>query len=277
MKSPRLAVIASTLLAAASGAMASSDAQAIDSFIKPPPALTADLPGVRTLQFDSKLAGELKQVAARDGRLKLTALPMPGGDVLDLDLVTTNPFTDGFRFEWAPGLGSKDRESTFIDPLDGDLVFLKGTVPGDPDSMVIIATEGERVEGLVKTGERTAIITSDPGAPDRPVVIYEPSALPEGLIESPAWHCETNHGEIVRQLPEMPSGGVAGTTASCYRLKLALDLDYELVADQLGSDAWAVLTYVGMLVTAADEICRRDLGLGVVMSYSCTVSVLTRK
>ncbi|MCH2161399.1 MAG: M12 family metallo-peptidase, partial [Phycisphaerales bacterium] len=262
-----LAVIASTLLASATGSMAAVESHAIDSFIKTRPGMSSDLPGVRTLQFDSKLAKEVKRVAARDGRVKLSSIPMPQGDNLELDLVTANPFVDGFRFEMAPGLNSPDTKSTFLDPNSSDLIFLKGTVTGQPDSIVVIATQGTQVEGMIKMRDRTAIITSDRDDPDRPVVVYDPEALPEGMLQWGDWNCETHQADIMRQLPEMPGGGVAGGNGTCYKLKLAIELDYDLISGPLNSNGWAALLYVGTLVVTTDELYRRDVGMGVVMSY----------
>jgi hypothetical protein len=261
-----LAIATSVLLAATCGSIAAPIDATIESFIKTKPNFTETLPGVRTLDLDDALKRTLKQVVKREGNVRLTKLPLPDGSEVDVNLYEVNPFPEGFRLEMAGSRGSR-----FIDPADGDLVFLKGTVAGKPDSMVYLGLYGDRIDGMVKLDGRTSVITSDPRDPTRPTIMYDPMELPEGVLDVNGRHCETFQADIEKVLPALrdPAGGSQGGVAghTCKVVKLALDIDYDLTSGPLQSNGWVVLGYIGGLIICSDEIYRRDAGVGIELSY----------
>ena len=159
----------------------------------------------------------------------------------------------------------------FIDPAEGDLVFLKGSVAGKPDSMVYLGLYGDRIDGMVRLDGKTSLIASDPRDPSRPTVIFDPNDLPEGVFDVKNMHCDTLEAEIERVLPALPDpaggpqGGIAGQT--CKVVKLALDIDFDMTTGPLQNNGWVVLGYVGSLIVISDEIYRRDAGVGIELSW----------
>ena len=266
MLKPHPAVIASALLATTSATLASTEAVSIPSFFTQQTNITDALPGVRPLKINDALRRQLKTLSAEGETVRITSIPLPDGTKVDADLRAIDPFPDGFKLEMAPGLGSK-KASHFVDPDNADMLFLKGNLTGDSSSLVFLATYEDRIHGMIEQDGRTLIIASDPTDQGRPTTIFNPIELPEGVLDEATWECETHQADIGPIMPNLPDGGVAGQTGTCRVVKLAFELDWELVAGPLESNAFAVLFYLGTVLSISDEIYRRDSGVGLVFSY----------
>ena len=178
----------------------------------------------------------------------------------------SDPFPEGFQLEMAPGVKSR-KASTFVDPDDSDMIFFKGNVTGDPKSFVFLAHYEDRIHGLIERDGRTFLLSSDTSDRKGPPLIFDPIDLPDELLQNTQWECETHQADIGPIMPELPEGGAAGATATCRVVKLAIELDYELVSGPLESNGLAVLFYLGAVLTISDEVYRRDSGVGLEFSY----------
>lgn len=179
------------------------------------------------------------------------------------------------RFEvWAPDVQivvdhGGGRSETIQPP---DVRYFRGTVAGDPDSMVFLAVRGDgALEGFVIENDRRFRVRSH--SPE--AVLIEDVTFSEE-VES-AFVCDLDNTPIVapRGVPSVQTNstdrGVAanGTLSGTgtWTLNLAIETDYELYQD-LGSNSTNVATFIGNVVGAGSVIYQRDLRTNLVVAFS---------
>ncbi len=146
--------------------------------------------------------------------------------------------------------------------------YFRGTVIGDPDSVVVLVS-GTKLRGFVYTKKQLYAI-----APDRDVYaddLPDPTSRlrrvdperdrPAGM---PPFHCD------VESVPAPPGAGMSTTalgapisgqpmwTSTVYTVNLAIETDYELYT-KFGSSTSAELRFIGDLTAAASAIYWRDV------------------
>jgi len=241
----------------------------------------------RPFVVDSRLAERLEKGAATGEKLELRDIALIDGNATSLQLQ---------RFEvWAPDpqiiVYENDGRSFHKLPRP-ETKFYKGTVNGDPESLVEISVgKNGRIAGIVIAGDRTFEIgrgvahlegnrvarhqDDDVSEIDRraPLLIREYDPV-EDLAQNPEagkWECALDKipsGSMRR--PNRPTGSDAlpvanGTPASgvAYSLNIAMETDAELRA-AFGSDA-AELTYMQDLMAKASVIYQRDLNTTLIL------------
>lgn len=202
---------------------------------------------------------------------EVRGLELDGGRTVDLELE---------RFEvFAPGAlivhRGENGERVMIPPRDR---YFRGSVKGDPDSLVFLAV-GRTLRGLIGAGGQLfAVATRED--------VYRPEGKEGGPFlrrldpdldrppDAAAWTCANDlFGPMA--LPganafarETETAALASSTV--YAATLAIETDYELY--QILGSADAVATYVGDLVAASSAIYQRDVGtvlrIGSLYTYS---------
>lgn len=179
------------------------------------------------------------------------------------------------RFEvWAPNaelvVDHGDGTRTTIAPPA--MQYFRGTVGGDPDSMVFLSVSGNgSTEGLVITNDKRYKLRSH-SAQD---ALIEEVSFAEDVPADGAFTCDLDQTPMLAShgVPSVRSdardvaaeGALSGT--GTWTLNLAIETDYELYQD-MGSNAGNVATFIGNVVGAASTIYKRDLNTDLVVTFS---------
>jgi hypothetical protein len=181
----------------------------------------------RTFSIPGLSPGELKTRAARDETITLGSIPLPDGTLVDAAVRVHDPFGPDFSFS-ASSIGPGGRS---VRPLldMASVTLLKGHIKGRKDSTIILASQGDRVEGFITIDDRTAIITKDRTEGASRNVVFYPSKNdlkpPADLLRS----CGTEGtGDLTLPQLSEPEGGLAGSETTCHVVRLAFEIDYEL-------------------------------------------------
>jgi hypothetical protein len=210
--------------------------------------------------------------------------PVAVGARVQLDRVAVGDSVRTFdleRFEvWAPNA------EIVVDHADGTRTkierpavrYYRGTVDGDPDSLVFmaVAEDGATAEGLVVANEvRYRMRTSA----KREVTIDEADALDDYPIDG-SFECGVDGLTIAgkKGVPSIKADALGAVVAegtlsatATYTLNLAIETDYELYQD-MGSNATTVATFVANVIGAVSTIYKRDLRTDVVITFTRTQS-----
>ena len=207
----------------------------------------------------------IERIAAAGGGT-IERFPLGPALDVDLELATIDPFEADARLV-ATGLDAKGR--IVERELAASGTHLAGVVAGEADSHAFLSVTDAGTFGYVEIGSRTFIISSGPYGSRLGIASYELTALPEGLIETPAWICGT------ADLPatEIPGGeggaggdgGVAGTPP-CRQVRVAWETDQEFLAKFSGNTD-AAKAYVGTLAAALTSIYTRDVNVRISVRY----------
>ncbi|HEX7808089.1 MAG TPA: hypothetical protein VF608_05185, partial [Thermoanaerobaculia bacterium] len=213
-----------------------------------------------------------------DSQLRKLGGPTAVGARVTLDRVAVGDTVRTFdleRFEvWAPNA------EIVVDHADGTrtklappaVQYYRGTVDGDPDSMVFmsVASDGT-ASGLVVADDIR--YSMRPNA-NREVVIDQADALDDFPIDG-SFSCAIDGLALNKTgMPSVKSealgdvvaeGTLSGTAT--HTLNLAIETDYELYQD-MGSNAGTVTTFIGNVIGAVSTIYKRDLRTDLVVSFS---------
>jgi metallopeptidase family M12-like protein len=214
-----------------------------------------------------------------DSQLRKLGGPTAVGARVQLDRVAVGDTIRTFdleRFEvWAPNA------EIVVDHADGSrtklappaVQYYRGTVDGDPDSMVFmaVATDGT-ASGLVVADD--VRYSMRPNA-KREVVIDQADALDDFPIDG-SFSCGIDglslKGRGVPSVKTEAFGGVkadngALSATATHTLNLAIETDFELYQD-MGSNAGTVTTFIGNVIGAVSTIYKRDLRTDLLVSFS---------
>lgn len=162
--------------------------------------------------------------------------------------------------------------------------FFRGTVEGDPDSMVFLQVD-EGVAGFIQSAERrydvhsriarpkngpsTADTFIDESAEFQDSSSFEPFTCGvEGkqMTPPPSAGMTARSQSLSGLIPVAHNGNLATGTAT-HTLLLAIEVDNQLYT-ALGSNSATVTTFLGNLVGAASTIYQRELRTDLVIAYS---------
>jgi hypothetical protein len=218
------------------------------------------LPAVPRAHFSlsrEALAQRAQQVPV-GGRFRLVGVPVEARTVA-LALERFEVFSPGARIEvHGPG-------GTRLAPLP-QRAWFRGTVVGEPESMVFVAVGPDSVFGLINSRERLHTIGTEEAAPSLNETLVV-RALDESAVQkrSKSWKCG---------LEDLPAGvpGGSGTMPSIfdesiqlldapasaqYSIKVAVETDYELYA--LFGTVDATASYIGDLFGAISTVYNTGL------------------
>lgn len=152
--------------------------------------------------------------------------------------------------------------------------WFRGTIAGEPESLVFLAVGEDSVHGLIHSRERLHVLGTEPGAPslDEALVVraFDQSAAKQ---RSQPWKCALD------QLPAGVLGGdqafpsifdgaldlVTAPASAQYSVKVAIETDYELYA--LFGSVDATAAYIGDLFGAISTIYHRELGTTLRLNF----------
>jgi hypothetical protein len=220
-------------------------------------------------------------------RAQLEALAQQGGGVVrrvplgpsldvDLELTPVQPFdaeaTIEIMRETTRGPEQANGGLTATNGTQPRGAFLAGKVVDAPNSHAFLAASDVGVFGYVELGARTFIISSGPYGVGLPTASYELTALPEGLISTPAWTCSTpendagtleDGGDVGGEFGG--EGGIAGTQP-CRQIRIAYETDHEFL-QLFSGNTNAATAYVATLASALTSIYTRDVNARLNVRY----------
>lgn len=222
--------------------------------------LVAARPAFAATPVDPGLGSRLRE-AAPGARLTAEGLSLEDGTPLRLELTRFEVFAPGARIE-EHGAGGSVR----LVPLPDDRYF-RGSVAGDPGSLVVLTAGRDTVRGLVSTrGEVFTVGTVGPrkepsldaSGTSGPVVLSRLGA--DGPEAGGGFRCGNDAvpGGLVRAAASGgASGQVAPLSSTTFDVKVALETDYELY--QLFGSSVTLSSYLASLVATASAIYLRDI------------------
>ncbi len=214
----------------------------------------------------------LESLAQQGGGI-VRSVPLGPSLTLDLELTTVQPFDQDATIEVVrttdPKLGQLETTTETVAGSQPRGAYLAGKVVGEPESHAFLAASDAGTFGYVELGTRTFIISSGPYGVGLPTASYELTALPEGLIATPAWTCATPEvaaeeldGDAAETAGE---GGVAGAQP-CRQIRIAYETDYEFL-QLFSGNTNAATSYVATLASALTSIYTRDVNARLSVRY----------
>ena len=211
-------------------------------------------------------ASALRRLAIAGGGT-LHRFPLGPSLDVDLELVTLDAFAADAEIETV----SRDQHGVVraerMDRHDAQEIHLVGLVAGALQSHAFLSQTAAGTFGYVELGERTFIISSGPFGSRLGLARYELTALPEGLIETPAWSCATPE-PVESESAEPPlagEGGLAGTPP-CRQIRIAWETDQEFLSLFSGNTT-AATGYVSTMAAALTAIYTRDVNARLSVRY----------
>ena len=226
--------------------------------------------GMHGIRIKPELIDRLKSEAREKGFVQVMDFPLADGQTIQLELREANPIAPGAKFVIR---SSKDPKNAIEQPfrVPEGAVVLTGNVTGEPGSFAMLALWEKASYGLIQSSRGTSVIASGmPGNEFQPV-IYDPVTALGGILEMKPWRCGSEPGDRIFEArahdhAEAPAGGLAGVD-ECRVIKLALEYDFEFWTSALNANDENAFFYTLALAAAMDEIYRRDVGIGIQISY----------
>ncbi|MHC4419508.1 MAG: M12 family metallo-peptidase [Planctomycetota bacterium] len=199
---------------------------------------------------------------SREGRVVITGFHLDRATRVDLDLERFEIFTPDARIVRASGLG----ETPMPHP---DVVLLRGTIAGQPDSSVFLGLSPHGTNGVIRTAGGRHIISSRLLETGVSTVIYDLDALPAGALEFKGFECGLDQLAGLVAADPAPGGAAAGGGGpDCSdAVKLAVETDWEFTGDLFEGDPDASAAYAAELIAAVSEIYLRDVDVTLLISY----------
>lgn len=218
--------------------------------------------------------------AVRPGEaVRVLALPV-GGELVDLELEQFEIWTDDAAF--------------FIDDAEHAeprVTLLRGSVAGDPDSLVVIGVGTHATNGFIETRGSTYSISSGGefagfGAADHAGGVARGQAgrrevritdLADIDLAGDRPGCAIDDGNLIDFAPLgqpvyddetlAQHGGDTRGTIPCRVVRVAIDSDYEWTQERFGGNPFAAAEYSLFLMAAVSEIYQRDLNVRLAVPY----------
>ncbi|HYH09751.1 MAG TPA: M12 family metallo-peptidase [Thermoanaerobaculia bacterium] len=220
--------------------------------------------------FDREILAPLSKPLKTGVAIRIENVPLTEGQPETLELE---------RFE----LWTEDAEITVFG-ANGKVVekltppaatYYRGSIAGQPESLAFVSIHGDRVEGIIYSGDRKFSLGSRRvNAQKREVIVQESSAMDDIPLESEGFTCDLEGAPVLAQnrpravsnaLGEVEANAApTGTQRSV--INLAVETDYELFVNA-GSNTTNVTNYIGNLVAAASTIYNRDLLTEIRIAY----------
>jgi hypothetical protein len=151
-----------------------------------------------------------------------------------------------------------------------DLVHLyRGTLQSDADTQVFLAATDKRMNGFIRIGDETHIISSGPITPWKSETLYVTAlsgTIDEWIAEGPFCRVDEIEQPFALAIPidEDPAPLPAG---ECTVIEIAVDSDWEFTDTLFGGDAEASEAYAITLTAAVSEIYVEDMQVRLQLNY----------
>jgi len=237
----------------------------------------SDSKGVTKLGFDAPKFAELKGKASDAKGQEFTVenfLGVDGAEDKPLCLSAFDVFAEDAKLVMANEDGT---DTTLEKP---DMVHLRGSISGDPSSLVLLHISAEASFGLIQSEHHHLSIEADPkghslliqasafkagGKQAKELFAAEQEAAAPDELDAPA--------HKPAKLLNVPASNLAQTRARAgYSIGLAVDCDQQCVArlnqyapgSGQGTDA---RTYLTALIAGTSAVYQRDIGREIVITY----------
>ncbi len=197
---------------------------------------------------------------AQHGGGVLVNFPLGATRLATLDLHPVMPFESDATLEVVE---QDTKGSTLTKPLEPNGVFLAGSVAGREGSHAFLASSAAGVFGYVEVDGTTYIISSGPVGSTLGIASYDLTAMPEGVINTPAWTCGT--ADLETPATAGDDGGIAGVQP-CRQVRIAYETDYEFL-QLFGGNTDAATGYVATIAAALTSIYTRDVNARLSVRY----------
>ena len=221
-------------------------------------------PGVQAEATVRTVADLVRLAEMPMGERVRLALPVPGGEEL-LDLTRFTNLAPGAAVVHVDEAGRENHMD------HSHVVLLRGTLAGDPDSLVFLGVTPDQVSGFVRSDRGVIVISSGEAG-----VAGEISAAPLEDIRFAAdadQFCSVNPDNPMfypgHVFPgRRPAGQAAPRgTAPCRVARIAIDTDYEFTADLFGGNPSMSAAYAQILMGAISAIYERDVNVRLQIPY----------
>ncbi|MBP27147.1 MAG: hypothetical protein CMJ63_02860 [Planctomycetaceae bacterium] len=151
-----------------------------------------------------------------------------------------------------------------------DLVHLyRGTLQSDADTQVFLAATDKRMNGFIRIGDETHIISSGPITPWKSETLYVTAlsgTIDDWIAEGPFCRVDEIEQPFALAIPigEDPAPLPAG---ECTVIEIAVDSDWEFTDTLFGGDADASEAYAITLTAAVSEIYVEDMQVRLQLNY----------
>ncbi|MFG0306428.1 MAG: M12 family metallo-peptidase [Phycisphaerales bacterium JB040] len=235
-------------------------------------ALAAPIPGEEPVRMplDELLAHDRFADAEFGVVTRIEGLELPTGESVTLNVERFNVRAPGAQFIAVDGAGNEN-------PIaDNGVRLFQGSVQGDPDSMVFLASSPYFTHGYIQDAKNLYAISSGaavvgPGAPANPVEIVDVNTLdfrheaPFPCGSDPAFE---NFPELAANIVlegDYPPADVREDV--CRVVNIAIDTDYEYTSRLFGGNTNASSAYAETLLGAISTIYERDVDTNLVTGY----------
>jgi hypothetical protein len=218
--------------------------------------------GVREVSLDSDAVASLR---AQDREFTLVGFPMPSGGSVELVLEPLEVLTP----EAAIVIGTEHGDFEIGTP---DVSLFRGSVAGDPGSVVFLSFSPHGTHGVIRSQGSTSILTSGPSGADLPMVIADLASFPEPPDFAKGWSCNVGPEHVnplgldLDHLAHNHSG-FGQRNNPCRVARIAVDSDFEYTSLKFGGDPEAAAAYAITLLGAVSEIYTRDLNVRLVVPF----------
>lgn len=146
------------------------------------------------------------------------------------------------------------------------VALFTGQVVGRPDSSAYLSVSPFGVYGYVLTAGRQFVISSGPAESGLPTLMFDPAGVPTDFLNIHPYVCGTDSSTFAPRAPYQPQEGTAGGPP-CRYARVAVDTDYEFLANPFGGNQSAATAYVATLFGAVSQIYARDVNTRIYVSY----------
>lgn len=208
---------------------------------------------------------------------RLAGLPIGAQVRVALPVDRGEEFLDLTRFtNLTPGAVVVEVDARGVEhPIDlSEVVLLKGTIAGDPDSLAFLSVAPGQVSGFVRADGEVRIISSGKPGADQAVL----SALASDLALGDGTSCATDPhdprfypGGVIPDHDAHEWPGDAGEAHTlrggpCRVARIAVDSDYEFT-QLFGGNTFLSAAYAQTLLGAVSTIYERDVNVRLAMPY----------
>lgn len=147
-----------------------------------------------------------------------------------------------------------------------DAALFTGRIIGQPDTSAYLSISPYGVYGFILASDRQLVISSGPPGAGWATTLYDPAAVPPGYLNLLDFACATDTSDLSNWYSRENTDGAAGSSP-CRYFRLAVETDYEFLANPFGGNSSAASAYVATLFGAVSQIYSRDVNTRVYVSF----------
>lgn len=151
-----------------------------------------------------------------------------------------------------------------------DVAFFRGEVVGEPGMRVFLAVAPRGMTGYVQAPDGLFALSSNEAGEGGAAFVAVNAVGPAEpycggdrlLAEGRQWI-----DDLLDGVPPVDMANTPRTSAACRAAEIAVETDWEFTSNLFAGNTQASATYAATLLAAASELYRRELGVGLVISF----------